>query len=63
MLKLSRPVIEANEFEVVTDEEAYATIEAAWNAKIPDEFWADLKGQNLIEQSAPVRQTVASTVS
>jgi D-threo-aldose 1-dehydrogenase len=24
-----------NEFEVVTDEEAYATIEAAWNAKIP----------------------------
>jgi hypothetical protein len=33
-----------NEFEVVTDEEAYATIEGAWNAKIPDEFWADLKG-------------------
>jgi len=24
MLKLSRPVIEANEFEVVTDEEAYS---------------------------------------
>jgi hypothetical protein len=33
-----------NEFEVVTDEEAYASIEGAWNAKIPDEFWADLKG-------------------
>jgi D-threo-aldose 1-dehydrogenase len=31
--------------------------------KIPDEFWADLKARNLIEQNAPVPQTVPANVS
>ena len=31
--------------------------------KIPDEFWADLKAWNLIEQNAPVPQTVPANVS
>ncbi|MBV8100178.1 MAG: aldo/keto reductase, partial [Verrucomicrobia bacterium] len=31
--------------------------------KIPDEFWADLKSQNLIEQNAPVPQTRSASVS
>jgi hypothetical protein len=52
--------------------------EAAWNAgvlyydmapwyglqtKIPAEFWADLKAQNLIEQNAPVPQLVPAGLS
>jgi D-threo-aldose 1-dehydrogenase len=31
--------------------------------KIPDEFWADLKARNLIEQNAPVPQTAPANVS
>jgi len=30
--------------------------------KIPAEFWADLKAQNLIEQNAPVSQMAAAGV-
>ena len=31
--------------------------------KIPDEFWADLKAQDLIEHNAPVPQVAPSGVS
>ncbi len=73
-----------NEFAVVTDKDAYATIRTAvlqfsatpdiaaalvvgasseqqiladytsMQTRIPAEFWAELKAQNLIEQNAPV---------
>jgi hypothetical protein len=31
--------------------------------KVPAEFWADLKAQNLIEQNAPVPQLAPAGVS
>jgi D-threo-aldose 1-dehydrogenase len=33
------------------------------HTKIPDEFWADLKARNLIEQNAPVPQAAPANVS